>query len=137
MGKTPSEWANLVQLAREARKRSYSPYSGFAVGCALEDASGVVHLGCNVENAGFSETLCAERTALVKMVSEGTQKVVRLAIVTSADEAVFPCGSCLQAISEFGAPDVCSVNLKGDQTEILSFKALFPKAFTKDRWKRE
>lgn len=137
MAEIPPEWTALVGLAREARKRSYSPYSGFAVGCALEDGAGVVHLGCNVENAGFSETLCAERTALVKMVSEGAQKVVRLAIVTSSDEAVFPCGSCLQALSEFGKPEVCSVSLKGDFIEILSFKTLFPRAFTKDRWKRE
>jgi cytidine deaminase len=135
MAETPVEWAKLVGLAREARKRAYSPYSGFSVGCALEDAAGVVHLGCNVENAGFSETLCAERTALVKMVSEGNQKVVRLAIVTSADQPVFPCGSCLQAISEFGVPEVASVNLKGDHFEVLPFKTLFPRAFTKDRWK--
>ncbi len=137
MAKLAADWAPLVDLAREARKRSYSPYSGFSVGCAMQDASGAVHLGCNVENAGFSETLCAERTALVKMVSEGARKVVRLAIVTSADQPVFPCGSCLQAISEFGDPEVCSVSLKGDLFEVLSFKALFPRAFTKDRWKRE
>jgi cytidine deaminase len=128
----PVEWKQLAELAVQARGNAYAPYSGFTVGCALESESGTVYLGCNVENAGYSETLCAERTAIVKMVSEGERKVKRLAIITSAKVPVFPCGNCLQAMSEFGLPEVFTMNSAGDAFAILPFEKLMPMRFTGD-----
>src|SRR4051812_47173789 len=95
-------WAPLVRRARSARRKAYAPYSKFLVGCALEGEVGAMHSGCNVENASYSAAICAERTAIVKMVSKGSQKIRRIVIVTSSDDPIFPCGVCLQVIHEFG-----------------------------------
>ena len=116
----------LMQCAVEARKQSYSPYSGFKVGAALLGKSGKVYTGCNVENAGYTPTNCAERTAVFKAVSEGERDFVAIAIVGGADEqpAGFcaPCGVCRQVLAEFcdddfriilGTPEVFTVHTLG------------------------
>ena len=90
----------LIKAAKEAQAFSYSPYSGFKVGAALLCKSGKVYTGCNIENASFSATVCAERTALFKAVSEGEREFSAMAIVGSTD-LCFPCGVCRQAMSEF------------------------------------
>lgn len=101
----------LVELAFEAIKNAYTPYSGYKVGAALLAGSGKVYLGCNIENASYTPTVCAERTAFFKAVSEGERDFVAIAIVGGKDgncETFFmPCGVCRQVMSEFCGPDFC------------------------------
>ena len=99
----------LVELAKKARKNAYAPYSGFEVGAAVLCADGKVFCGCNVENASFSPTCCAERVAIFKAVSEGQRDFTAIAIVggKSGDKTAdkcFPCGVCRQVMSEFCSP---------------------------------
>ena len=129
------EWAMLIQKAMEAQKRSHAPYSRFHVGAALEDESGKIFLGCNVENSNYSESLCAERVAVVKMVSEGSKRVKRIAVITSSDEPCFPCGSCLQVLQEFGSPQVLAMDAQGEQFKELKFDALLPYRFSGEQLK--
>lgn len=91
----------LINLAREASYNSYSPYSRFAVGAALECDDGSVYTGCNIENAALGDTICAERTACVKAVSDGHRKFRRIAIFADSQNWCTPCGSCRQFLSEF------------------------------------
>ena len=91
----------LVDLAFAMLGRAYAPYSGFPVGAALECADGTVHTGCNVENAAYGSSICAERTALVKAVSEGRRDFVRIAIAGRGQDYCWPCGACRQMLYEF------------------------------------
>jgi cytidine deaminase len=93
----------LVKQAREVRKRAYAPYSNYQVGAALLGASGQIYTGCNVENAVYPEVICAERSAVVKAVSEGERDFVAIAVVTR--DGGSPCGACRQVLSEF-SPDI-------------------------------
>lgn len=98
----------LLALAAKARERSYSPYSGFRVGAALLAASGKVYLGCNIENAAYTPTNCAERTAFFKAISEGEREFVSVAVVGGKNvisEPAYPCGVCRQVMAEFCDPD--------------------------------
>jgi len=92
---------DLLKMAYEASKNAYAPYSGFQVGAALECSDGSVFLGCNVENAAYGSTICAERTAVVKAVSEGRRSFRRIAIAAESEEYCMPCGACRQVLSEF------------------------------------
>ena len=103
----------LLALARAAAANSYSPYSRFPVGAALECADGTVFTGCNVENAAYGDTICAERTAAVKAVSEGHRDFVRIAIWGDSREYCYPCGSCRQFLQEFNK-DMTVVCAKAD-----------------------
>lgn len=91
----------LLNMAREAAKEAYVPYSHFPVGAALECADGSVFTGCNVENAALGSTICAERTAVVKAVSEGRRRFVRIAIYGEGENYCMPCGACRQVMTEF------------------------------------
>ena len=91
----------LLRIAKEASLNAYVPYSGFPVGAALECEDGTVFTGCNVENAAYGDTICAERTALVKAVSEGQRHFTRIAIYGEGQGYCMPCGSCRQVLSEF------------------------------------
>lgn len=100
----------LISEALEARKMSYSPYSGFAVGAALLAKDGTVFRGCNIENAAFGPTNCAERTAFFKAISEGVKEFDKIAIVGGLsgkpiDDYAYPCGICRQVMREFCSPD--------------------------------
>ena len=107
----------LIQQAFEAREKAYTPYSHFRVGAALLAKSGKVYTGCNIENAGYTPTNCAERTALFKAVSEGERKFDAIAIVGSMEGKVNqlvtgPCGVCRQALYEFGGDDLIVIMAK-------------------------
>ena len=95
----------LLKLAQDASTRAYAPYSAFPVGAALECEDGTVVTGCNVENAAYGECICAERTAVVKAVSEGYTKFRRIAVYGSGKNYCMPCGSCRQVLDEF-SPDM-------------------------------
>lgn len=96
---------DLVELAFTMLDKAYMPYSHFPVGAALEGADGSIHTGCNVENAAYGSCICAERTALVKAVSEGCRTFKRIAVVGNSADYCWPCGSCRQMLYEF-APDL-------------------------------
>ncbi len=103
----------LLDLARKASENSYSPYSHFPVGAALECADGTIFTGCNVENAAYGDTMCAERTAVFKAVSEGHRSFVRIAIWGNSRDFCYPCGSCRQVLSEF-AKEMTVICGRGD-----------------------
>ena len=119
----------LVEAALSARENAFAPYSKFAVGAALEDADGRIHTGCNVENATYGLTVCAERVAVWKAVSEGVRKFRRIAIAADTDTLTPPCGACRQILWEFcGDIEIVLANLRG-KTESCRLKELFPKPF--------
>ena len=120
----------LVELAFTMLERSYVPHSHFPVGAALECADGTIFTGCNVENAAFGSTICAERTALVKAVSEGHRDdLVRLAVVGNSTEPCWPCGACRQMLYEF-APDLTLLGAGQDHSFVkLTLRELLPHGF--------
>ena len=124
----------LLNIAKEAMKNSYAPYSNFNVGAALLSKSGKVYTGCNVENAAYGVTNCAERTALFKAVSEGEREFVSIAIVGGLNgrlqDFCYPCGVCRQALSEFTDSffKIILENAKGD-VEVTTLYELLPNAF--------
>lgn len=124
------EEKQLINEAIAAREMAYVPYSTFKVGAALLTKDGTVYRGCNIENAGYSMTNCAERTAFFKAVSEGEKEFVSLAVVADTEGPVSPCGACRQVISEFCDPEmeVILTNLKGD-IQKTTVAALIPGAF--------
>ncbi|MBE5988975.1 MAG: cytidine deaminase [Paenibacillaceae bacterium] len=126
----------LKEEAYRAQKRAYVPYSGFMVGAALLAKNGTVYLGCNIENASFSPTNCAERTAFFKAVSEGVTEFDAIAIVGNKKGAkggiCAPCGVCRQVMAEFCDPDEFQVILAAEEeTVIFTLKELLPLGFTK------
>ncbi len=126
----------LIRAAFEARKYSYSPYSHFEVGAALECEDGTVFTGCNVENAAYGPSNCAERTAIFKAVSEGQKNFKRIAIVggkKGESVAPAPCGVCRQVMSEFCKPDFEIIMAKTeDDYEVMTLSELLPKGFILD-----
>lgn len=124
-----SEKDLLVDAAKQARENAHAPYSNFRVGAALRSTSGRIFSGCNVENASYGLTMCAERVAIFKAISEGERGFSALAVVTDADNLTPPCGACRQLIWEFcGDIPVAIANLKG-QTDVMQMKDLFPRPF--------
>src|SRR5262245_643379 len=120
--------AALVRAARAMLRRSHSRYSGTRVGAALLDREGNVHTGCNVENASYGLTLCAERVAVGKAVSEGAKRFEVIAIASNRDHALPPCGACRQTLREFGRE--MRVLLVGPEgVEETSLSALLPRSF--------
>lgn len=121
----------LIQESKAAREMAYVPYSKFKVGAALLGKDGKVYRGCNIENAAYSMTNCAERTALFKAYSEGITEFDAIAVVADTKRPVPPCGACRQVISELCAPEtkVILTNLKGDIQE-LTVADLLPGAFS-------
>jgi cytidine deaminase len=126
--------AELVALAQQARERAYAPYSRFPVGAALLGRSGKVFTGCNVENAAYPLTTCAERTAVTKAVSEGERKFEAIAVVTATGAT--PCGACRQILREFGGRDgnlrVIVADLDGN-VRTFTIAELLPHGFTPDQ----
>lgn len=119
----------LIAAARAARENAHAPYSNFRVGAALRAKSGRIFGGCNVENSTYGLTVCAERVALWKAISEGERGFDAIAVVTDTDGLTPPCGACRQLIWEFcGDADVVMANLKG-KVEVRRMSALLPSPF--------
>jgi cytidine deaminase len=119
----------LQAAALAVRENAHAPYSKFRVGAALEDVGGRVHTGCNVENATYGLTLCAERVAVFKAISEGAREFRRIAIAADTDTLTPPCGACRQILWEFcGDIEMVLLNPRG-KSETLRLKDLFPRAF--------
>lgn len=128
------DYKSLIIRAQEAREKSYSPYSHFRVGAALLCKNGKVYTGCNIENAAYTPTNCAERTAIFKAVSEGERDFEAIAIVggREGEPAGFcaPCGVCRQVIAEFCGKDFKIVLGTAEKPEVYTLDSLLPFAFT-------
>ena len=119
----------LLQAALHVRENAHAKFSNFKVGAALEDQTGKIHTGCNVENATYGLTVCAERVAVFKAISEGARKFRRIAVAADTDVLTPPCGACRQILWEFcGDIEVILTNLQG-KTERHSLSHLFPRPF--------
>jgi cytidine deaminase len=119
----------LITAAKQARENAHAPYSNFRVGAALRSSAGRIFGGCNVENATYGLSVCAERVAIFKAISEGERGFSSIAVVTDTDSLTPPCGACRQLIWEFcGDVPVTMANLSGKR-ETIQMKDLFPKPF--------
>lgn len=118
----------LMKIAIEARQNAYAPYSHFAVGAALLAESGRVYTGCNIENASYGLTCCAERNAIFAAVGAGERRFKMLAVAADSPEPVAPCGACRQVIAEFGIPLVVMGNLK-EEIKTMTAEELLPYGF--------
>ena len=119
----------LIDMATAVRENSYAPFSNFRVGAALETDDGDMIDGCNVESASYGLTVCAERVAIWKAISQGKRKIKHIAVVADTEELTPPCGVCRQIIWEFGGDiPVILANLKG-KTEVVQMRDLLPRAF--------
>ena len=124
--------AELISTAVSMQERAYVPYSHFPVGAALLCSDGAVFTGCNVENAAYGSTLCAERTALVKAISEGCRSFTRLAVVGNSADYCWPCGACRQMLYEF-SPDLEILVARGDHQFVkYTLRQLLPGGFGPD-----
>lgn len=119
----------LVTAAGSIRSRAHAPYSRFAVGSAVLDADGQIHVGCNVENASYGLSVCAERHAIAAMVAAGASRAQALAVVTETSPPASPCGACRQVLAEFGDMPVILANPDGER-HLTSVAELLPLAFT-------
>ena len=124
-----SQFDPLIAAAKQARENAHAPFSNFKVGAGLRGVSGKIYGGCNVENATYGLTVCAERIAIFKAISEGERKFDAIAVVTDTDTLTPPCGACRQLIWEFcGDVPVVMTNLHG-KVETVPMHELFPKPF--------
>ncbi|MCD6426851.1 MAG: cytidine deaminase [Caldisericaceae bacterium] len=122
----------LIEMAIKVRENAYAPYSDFKVGAALLTKTGKVFTGCNVENSSYGASMCAERVAVFKAVSEGEKEFTEIAVVTDTKEPAMPCGMCRQVLAEFSPHiKIYAANLKGKVIETTLDK-LLPYAFTKE-----
>jgi cytidine deaminase len=132
---TDEERHALIDLAGEARRRAYAPYSNYFVGAAVRTRSGRVFTGCNVENAAYPTSMCAERVAIYKAVSEGEREFDAIAVLTSNGGS--PCGGCRQVMAEFGLETVVLIaDGEGRLVEETTVGGLLPGAFTPESLKR-
>ncbi len=121
----------LIQQAKQAMNHAYVPYSKFKVGCAVKTKSGKVYTGCNIENASYGATNCAERTAIFKAVSEGEKEITQIAIVSSGNMVTYPCGICRQVISEFMKEGIFIFEDRKENIVTYTYEEIFPYSFTK------
>lgn len=121
--------AQLIQKAGEAAAFAYAPYSNFKVGAALLTKDGSIYTGCNIENASYGASNCAERTAIFKAVSEGNKEFVKIAVIAADGSTAYPCGICLQVMQEF-MPEGQILLEEGNSIAVYSLKELLPFRFT-------
>lgn len=129
-------WHAVLEAALAARTRAYAPYSRFAVGAAVQTKSGVIYSGCNVENASYGLTVCAERTALFQAIAAGEREFSLLAVVADTPQPVAPCGACRQVMAEFEVDTIVLANLAGD-VSVYRLEELLPAAFRGETIKHE
>jgi len=131
MSRRPSRTsiAAMVALAREARERAHAPYSGFKVGAALKTRAGEIVTGCNVENASFGLTMCAERVAVFKAVSEGLTGFDAIAVVADSKHLTAPCGPCRQILWEFCGDIFVHMSTRRGRTRVMRLAELLPLPF--------
>ncbi|MDQ3083420.1 MAG: cytidine deaminase [Thermoproteota archaeon] len=118
----------LIEAATRSLKKAYNPYSGLSVGCALKTSSGKIYDGVNIENSVFGLTMCAERVAVFKAVSEGNVDIEEIAVVSSTGKPIYPCGACRQVLFEFNPKT--KIHLSDEK--ILTLFEILPFAFSKD-----
>ncbi len=118
----------LKSIAKEASKKAYAPYSGFCVGVALETEDGTVYKGCNVENASYGLTICAERNAVFQAVTEGKTKFKKIIIFADTDKIFYPCGACRQVLNEF-SPEMQIIVSNGKKEFSANLRELLPNSF--------
>jgi len=123
------KWQELLEKAKATSKQAYAPYSGYKVGAAILSSSGKIYCGCNVENASFSLTICAERNALFQAISEGERSFNALAIYVDSDKSFPPCGACRQVLAEF-APKLPILIANRKTSKKTSLDLLLPDRFT-------
>lgn len=127
------DYKELAKIAIDARKNAYVPYSNFKVGAAVMTEDGSIFTGCNIENASYGATNCAERTAIFKAVSEGHKKIKAIAVVGDMSTNTYPCGICRQVIVEFATKDICIILVKDEDNYIIkTMEEILPGAFTKE-----
>ena len=126
--------SELLTEAMIVRNRAYTPYSRFAVGAAVEGESGRIYGGCNVENASYGLTICAERAAVFQAISAGETRLVRLLVVADTPEPVFPCGACRQVLREFDIREIILCNLAGESRS-MTLSELLPYGFGPEHMK--
>lgn len=124
------DYSNLIAKAKEAMNNAYTKYSNFNVGAALLTKSGKIYTGCNIENSSYGATICAERVAFSKAISEGEREFEAISIVSSSGDYTYPCGICRQFMSEWGT-DLKLVFDNGKESKVYTLKELLPEAFTK------
>lgn len=120
---------DLLQAACKAREAAYAPYSHFAVGAAVLAGSGRIYSGCNIENASYGLTICAERVAIFQAIAAGEKSITALAVVADAALPVAPCGACRQVMAEFGVDTVVMATTRGE-SRTLKLNDLLPQAFS-------
>jgi len=127
------DYKKLSKFAIDARENAYVPYSKFKVGAAVITEDGTIYTGCNIENASYGATNCAERTAIFKAVSEGHKKIKAIAIVGDMSTHTYPCGICRQVIVEFATSHIDIILVKNEDDYIIkSMEEILPGAFTKE-----
>ncbi|MCD6321978.1 MAG: cytidine deaminase [Clostridiales bacterium] len=120
----------LIKLAEKAYENSYSPYSGIRIGAAIIAGSGKIYTGTNIENASYGATICAERSAISKAISDGETEITAVAVTGDLDDYAYPCGICRQVMSEFMKPDMeIAVSGKNKDIKVFKLKELLPSAF--------
>lgn len=129
VNKTPSREDELIARAMEVKERAAAPYSGFAVGAALLAADGTIYTGCNVESSSYGLTICAERVALGKAISEGRRQFTALAIVTDLEDFCPPCGACRQLLWDYAPQLEIIVATRSGRRRRYQLRELFPEAF--------
>jgi cytidine deaminase len=128
------EYKRLIEEAKRAMEKAYVPYSHFKVGAAVLTKSGKIYSGCNIENASFGATNCAERTAIFKAVSEGERVFSKIAIVSSGKDVTYPCGICRQVMSEFMQDAEVIFESADGEVKIFSLEEIFPFSFTQKEY---